>query len=105
MFEHRRPSSVTSEVSHHVHSDHPDQSISMNDTKIVEVEPKWFKRGVKEAIHIRVTHPSLNKDGGKIQSTSVWTNILNERTWGLGPRTFSNNQSLQDDTIAIYAIL
>ncbi len=55
--EHRRPSSVTFEVSRHVHLDHPDHSISMDDTNIVKVEPKWFERGVKEDIHIRFTHP------------------------------------------------
>ena len=99
--EHRRPSSVTSEVSRHVHLDHPDHSISMDDTKILEVEPKWFERGVKEAIHIRVTHPSLNKDGGRYNLPSVWTNILNERTRGPGPRISISNQSLQDDTNAI----
>ncbi len=43
--EHRRPSSVTSKVSRHVHLDHPDDSICMDDTKMLEVEPKWFERG------------------------------------------------------------
>ncbi len=38
--EHRRTSSVTSEVSRHVHLDHPDHSISMDDTNILEVESK-----------------------------------------------------------------
>ncbi len=38
--EHRRPSSVTCEVFCHVHLDHPDHSISMDDTKILEVESK-----------------------------------------------------------------
>ncbi len=99
--EHRRPSSVTSEVSHHVHLDHPDHSISMDDTNILEVESKWFEHGVKESIHIRVTHQSRNKDGGRYNLPSVWTNILNERTWGPGPRISNSNQFLQDDTTAI----
>ncbi len=34
--EHRRPCYVTSEISRHVHLDHSDHSISMNDTKILE---------------------------------------------------------------------
>ncbi len=96
--EHRRPSSVTSQVYHHVHSDHPDHSISMDDTNILEVEPKWCELGVKEAIHIWVTHPFLNKDGRRYNLPSVWTNILNERTRGPGRRTSSSNQSHQDDT-------
>ncbi len=40
--EHRRLSSVTSEVSCHVHLDHPYHSISMGDTKFLEVESKWL---------------------------------------------------------------
>ncbi len=79
----------------------PDRNISMDDNKRLEVEPKWFECGVKEAIHISVTHPSLNKDGGRYILTSAWTNILNERTWGPGPRTSSSNQSIQDDTNTI----
>ncbi len=96
-----RPSPVTSEVSRHVNLDHPDHSISMDDTKCLEVESKWFEHGVKEAIQIRVAHPSQNKDGGRYNLPSVWTNILNEMTRGPGPRIFNNNQSLQDDTNAI----
>ncbi len=99
--EHRRPSSVTLEVSRHVHLDHPDHSISMDDTNILEVASKWFEHGVKEVIHIRVTHPSLNKDGGRCNLPSVWTNILNERTRGPGLRISNSKQSLQDDTNAI----
>ncbi len=95
------PSSVTSEVSRHVHLDHPDHSIFIDDTNILEVESKWFERGVKEAIHISVTHPSLNKDGGRYNLPSVWTNILNERTCGPGPRISNSKQSLQDETNAI----
>ncbi len=56
----------------------------MDDTKMLEVESKWFERGVKEAIHIRVTHSHLNKDGGRYNLPRVWTNILNERTQGPG---------------------
>ncbi len=99
--EHRRPNSVTSEVSRHVHLDHPDHSISMDDTNILEVESKRFEHGFKEAIHIRVTHPSLYKDGGRYNLPSVWTNILNERTQGPGPRISNSKQSLQDDTNTI----
>ncbi len=68
-----------------------DHSISMDDTKHLEVELKWFERGVKEAMHIRVTQPSLNKEGGRYNLPSAWTNMRNERTWGPGPRPFSSN--------------
>ena len=63
--EHRRPSSTTSEVSKHIHTDSPDHTITLDNTKILAVEHKWFERGVKEAIHIRALKPSLNRDGGR----------------------------------------
>ena len=53
--EHQRRSSTSSEVSRHIFSDCPDHSISMDSTEILEVEPRWFERGVKEAIHIRAS--------------------------------------------------
>ena len=36
----------------------------MDGVKILAVEPRWFERGVREAIHISIERPSLNKDGG-----------------------------------------
>ena len=62
--EQRRPSSTTSEVSKQIHTDNPDHAITLENTKILAVEHKWFERGVKEAIHIRALKPSLNRDGG-----------------------------------------
>lgn len=47
---HRRPSSTTSK---HIHTDSPNHTISLDNTKVLSVEPKWFERGVKEAIYIR----------------------------------------------------
>ena len=74
--EHRRPSSVTSEVSRHIHTDQPGHSISIEDTKVLTVEPRWHERGIKEAINIRIHQPSLNRDGGRSNLSPVWTNLL-----------------------------
>ena len=51
----------------------------MENTKILEVEHKWFERGVKEAIHIRALKPSLNRDGGRYNLPPIWNNIIKER--------------------------
>jgi len=83
--EHRRPSTVTSEVSRHVHVDEPDHSVSLESARILAVEPRWFERGVKEAIHIRVVAPSLNRDGGRYNLPPVWNNLLKRRV--RGPRS------------------
>ena len=42
--EHRRPSSVTSEVFRHIHGDQPAHSISLDNVRIFKVELKWFER-------------------------------------------------------------
>ena len=77
--EHRKPSSTTSEVSKHIHTDSPDHTITLENTKILEVEHKWFERGVKEAIHIRALKSSLNRDGGRYNLPPIWNNIIKER--------------------------
>jgi len=63
--EHRRPSTASSEVSKHIHTDNPDHGIELHNTKILAVEPRWFERGVKEAIHIELEKPTLNRDKGR----------------------------------------
>ena len=35
------------------------------DLRILEAEPKWFERGVRESIKIRINSPTLNKDAGR----------------------------------------
>ena len=46
---------------------------------ILTTEPRWFERGVKEAIFIRALNPSLNRDGGKYNLPSVWDNVIKKR--------------------------
>ena len=77
--EHRRPSSITSEVSRHTHSYNPNHNITLENTKILSVEHKWFEREVKEAIHIRALNPSLNRDSGRYNLPSIWNNIIKKR--------------------------
>ena len=77
--EHRRQSSTTSEVLKHIHMANPNHNITLENTKILSVEHKLFKRGVKEAIHIRALNPSLNRDSGCYNMPLVWNNIIKER--------------------------
>ena len=81
------PSSTTSEVSRSrardIYSDNPDHNITLENTKILSVENKWFERGVKEAIHIQALNPSLNRDGGRYNLPPIWNNIIKERLTAL----------------------
>ena len=85
--EHHRPSSINSEVSRHINIDSTDHSVSLDNTKILAVEPKWFERGVKEAIYIRAHGPSLNKDGGRYNLPPIWNNIIQRRLTEKGAGT------------------
>ena len=51
-------------------------SIDIDTTDVLTVEPRWFERGVKEAIFIRAYSPSLNKDGGRYQLPPIWDNVI-----------------------------
>ncbi len=85
--EHRRPSSTTSEVSKHIHGDEPQHGVDLTQVQILTTEPKWFERGVKESIYIKVNKPSLNRDGGRYQLPNVWDNILKARVGRARPQT------------------
>ena len=63
----------------YIHTDNPNHNITLENTKILSVEHKWFERGVKEAIYIRAMNPSLNRDGGRYNLPLVWNNIIKER--------------------------
>ena len=77
--EHRRPSSTSSEVSQHIHIESPGHHVDLDQVKILDREPRYFERGVKEAIYIRVNKPSLNKDGGRYKLPRVFDPILESR--------------------------
>ena len=46
--------------------------------KIIGYEQNWWKRGVKEAIHIRKYKPTLNKDHGRYNLGHIWTRLIEE---------------------------
>ena len=61
--EHRKLSSVNSEVLKHVNYDHPDHCISLDKVKILEMES--FVRGVRKASQIRISNLTLDKDASR----------------------------------------
>ncbi|KAI8497357.1 hypothetical protein Bbelb_246630 [Branchiostoma belcheri] len=76
--EHKRPSSTTSEVSQHIHIESPGHSVSLDKVKILDTEPEFFARGIKEAIYIRALQPSLNRDGGRHRLSATYDPLLTE---------------------------
>ena len=99
--EHRRPSSTTSEVSRHIHSDNPNHNITLENTKILSVEHKWFERGVKEAIHIRALNPSLNRHDECYNLPPIWNNIIRERKMENGAGTTNGGRASLRNSVSI----
>ena len=54
-----------------IHIDNPEHLADMDGVKILAVELRWFERGVREVIHIRMELPSLKKDGGQYNLPSI----------------------------------
>ena len=78
--EHRRPSSSTSEVSRHIHQDSSGHAVSLESINILDRDPSWTERGVKEAVYIRAHRPALNRDGGRFNLPHIWDNALTSLT-------------------------
>ncbi|KAH3714707.1 hypothetical protein DPMN_057404 [Dreissena polymorpha] len=52
----------------------------MENARILDREPSWFERGVKEAIYIRALRPALNKDGDRYQLSHTCDHTLTSLT-------------------------
>ena len=50
----------TSEVSRHIHQDSPGHAVSLESINILDWDPSWFERGVKEAVYIRAHRPAVH---------------------------------------------
>ena len=64
--EHLRQSSVEkSEVATHLHRDCQTYKITLDNVEVLDREQDWRKRGIREAIYIRVNKPDPNRDQGR----------------------------------------
>ncbi len=50
--------------------------VELDQVRILDKEPKCLERGIKEAIEIRVNHPTLNSDRGWYKLPPVWDNLV-----------------------------
>ena len=74
--EHKRPSSTSSEVSQHLHKETRGHTVDLDEVKILTKESRYFERGVKESIYIRVNNPSMNKDKGRHFLPHLWDHLI-----------------------------
>ncbi|XP_050924570.1 uncharacterized protein LOC127140827 [Lates calcarifer] len=64
MAQHRRANSSGLDSAVYLHLKEKTHSFEDNKVHILDREDRWFERGVKEAIYVKVEKPSLNRGGG-----------------------------------------
>ncbi|XP_071344169.1 uncharacterized protein [Trachinotus anak] len=64
MAQHRRANSSSLDSAVHLHLKEKAHSFEESKVHILDREDRWFERGVKEAIYVKVEKPSLNRGGG-----------------------------------------
>ena len=74
--EHRRPSSLSSEVSQHIHIESPGHTVDFDKVKILDRDPRYLERGIKESIYISTHKPTLNRDRGRYNLPKVFEPVL-----------------------------
>ena len=69
-------SKYSSAIYHHTQQNQG-HSFSLKTTDILDREPRWFERGVREAIYERIYNPTLNRKGGlRVELSSTWDHAL-----------------------------
>ena len=70
----RRSSAPQSPVAQHILD--TSHKLSSKNTKVLDTEKDWHRRGIKEALYIRKHTPVLNRDSGRYNLSHAWDNIL-----------------------------
>ena len=83
--EHQRPSSPVCE-----HAQTTGHQIDYQKPKVLDRESDWFRRGVKEAIHIEANRSDLNRDRGRHHLSAVYRQLVNSQ--GPGPTSGESHQ-------------
>ncbi|KAM7378702.1 hypothetical protein PAMP_004307 [Pampus punctatissimus] len=86
MYQHRRPNSSGLDSAVYLHLKEKAHSFEDNNVHILDREDRWFERGVKEAIYVKIEKPTLNRGGGLRHHLSP---IYNAALSSI-PRRFSN---------------
>lgn len=63
----------------HSHIQDTGHQVDFSNTKILSRESNWFRRGVKEAIHISTTEHTINRDRGRHQLPPTYKALFHSR--------------------------
>ena len=53
-----------------------DHLLERDNIQVLDREPRWFQRGVKEAIYIAAHSPTLNRDRGRHQLPATYNSLI-----------------------------
>ena len=76
--EHTRTSSPVG-----AHAQELQHTINFDQVKILDTDPDWFTRGVREAIYITTHQSDLNRDRGRHTLPRIYNTIIHSRDSGL----------------------
>ncbi|XP_041430610.1 LOW QUALITY PROTEIN: uncharacterized protein LOC121397622 [Xenopus laevis] len=76
MAQHRRENSTGQNSAVFLHLKDKGHSFEDSKVQILDKEDRWFERGVKEMIHVKVERPSLNRGGGLRHHLSATYNAV-----------------------------
>ena len=51
----------------------------LDEVKVIDKDPHWYSRRVKEAIHIRLHHNNINRDSG-IEIPEGWMSTIRQHS-------------------------
>ena len=95
MAQHRRANSSGQDSAVHLHLKETTHSFEDENVHILDREERWFERGVREAIYVKVEKPSLNRGGGLRHHLSPTYNAVLSSL----PRRFNNLASKTRNTV------
>ncbi|CAH1264225.1 Hypp2915 [Branchiostoma lanceolatum] len=69
-------SKYSSAIYHHM-KHHRGHSFRLETTDVLDREPRWYERGIREAIYERIYKPTLNRKGGlRVELSGTWDSTL-----------------------------
>jgi hypothetical protein len=60
---------------------------TQDNVSILDREGRWFQRGVKEAIYISATNPTLNRDRGRYTLPPMYNSLIRAHSLGSTQRS------------------
>ena len=79
MAQHRRANTSGMDSAVFLHLKKEGHSFQDENVRILDREERWFERGVKEAIYVKVARPSLNRGGGlRFQLPSTYNAVFSQ---------------------------